>query len=566
MNKTLDIFKKQQEKSLNVLRAIDEFLKQGDSLGVLIDTSIRSKLKHAIDTLDGEKLKVVLIGGFSEGKTSIAAAWMGRIDKSTMKISHQESSNEVNIYDLGNDLTLIDTPGLFGFNEQLNAETNQIEKYKDITKKYVSEAHLVLYVMNPVNPIKESHKEELTWLFRSLNLLPRTVFVLSRFDEEVDVEDEQQYQDRLAVKKINVVGRLTDLIHLNKTEVAQLAIVGIAANPFDMGVDYWLSNPEKFLALSHIESLQNVTSEKISANGGVESIVQETKKTIIRDILTKQLPIAIENDNKISNEVEKLEKADDHLQKQLGMTVGDISDVKIHLREFVATYFSGLILQINRVNMETFNDFFEREIGSGGIVLNSRLQNEFERQIRSINQQINGLERSYCLEVEHYNSAVELIGRQGVGYMLKGNLVNNGTILLARDGIVKAGNLIGINLGNMLKFKPWGAINLAKGLNGVLAAAGLALELYDSWQEAKKNEEFQKAILKMRGDLEQQHDELIRVINDEDFEMNFFPKYANLKKLIDEVSQQIFASKGQQAKFREWRKNGESINIKFSMI
>ncbi|MGV8268407.1 LeoA/HP0731 family dynamin-like GTPase, partial [Pseudomonas aeruginosa] len=81
--------------------------------------------------------------------------------------------------------------------EQENAETQTIEKYKDITKKYVSEAHLVLYVMNSTNPIKESHKEDLTWLFRTLDLLPRTVFVLSRFDEVADVEDEQDYQANL---------------------------------------------------------------------------------------------------------------------------------------------------------------------------------------------------------------------------------------------------------------------------------------------------------------------------------------------------------------------------------
>src|SRR3546814_3971218 len=55
-------------------------------------------------------------------------------------ISHQESSNEVKVYEVGDDFVLIDTPGLFGFKEQVNAETNAIEKYKDITKKYVSEA------------------------------------------------------------------------------------------------------------------------------------------------------------------------------------------------------------------------------------------------------------------------------------------------------------------------------------------------------------------------------------------------------------------------------------------
>jgi GTP-binding protein EngB required for normal cell division len=566
MKKTLDTFKNKQEKALTILRKIENFLKQGEELGVSIDSGIRSKLVHAIDNLDGEKLKVALIGGFSEGKTSIAAAWMGKLDKSTMKISHQESSNEVKIYDLGDDLTLIDTPGLFGFKEQENPETHQIEKFKDITKKYVSEAHLILYVMNSTNPIKESHKEDLNWLFRNLNLLSRTVFVLSRFDEVADVEDEDEYQEALAIKKVNVIGRLTDLISLTDAEVAQISIVGISANPFDLGTDYWLSNLEKFKVLSHISSLQDVTSGKVSSNGGIEFIIEETKKTIIRDILNKQLPVAIDNDQRISSEVEKLNVANIHLQRLLGATNQDISEVRIHLRDFVVSYFSGLILQVNGVNIETFNDFFEREVGSAGIVINNKLQNEFERQLRSINQEIGMMQVSYQAEVEHYNSTVMQFGRQGLKYALKGKFVNKETVMLARDGLVSTGKFIGIDLSKMLKFKPWGATNLAKGLNGALAAAGLAFELWDTWQEAKKNEEFRAAILKMKENFEQQREELISLINSENFVDQFFPSYMDLRINFEDVTQGIAERKTQQAKFHEWRKNGENIDVEFSMI
>jgi GTP-binding protein EngB required for normal cell division len=164
MNKTLETFNAQKSGAIELLMRLKEFLRQGSELGVEIDHSITTKLEKAIQDLDGEKLKVALIGGFSEGKTSIAAAWMERLDKSTMKISHQESSNEVKVYEVGSELVLIDTPGLFGFKEQANEETGSLEKYKDITKKYVSESHLVLYVTNSLNPIKESHKDDLNWI------------------------------------------------------------------------------------------------------------------------------------------------------------------------------------------------------------------------------------------------------------------------------------------------------------------------------------------------------------------------------------------------------------------
>lgn len=194
MNETLNTFNAQQTHAVKLLQKLETFLQQGALAGVPIDPALSGKIHNAIASLADEKLKVALIGGFSEGKTSIAAAWMEKLDKTSMKISHQESSNEVKVYEVGQDFVLIDTPGLFGFKEQENDDTHAIEKYKDITKKYVSEAHLVLYVMNPTNPIKESHQEDLTWLFRTLDLLPRSIFVLSRFDEVADVEDEDDYE------------------------------------------------------------------------------------------------------------------------------------------------------------------------------------------------------------------------------------------------------------------------------------------------------------------------------------------------------------------------------------
>ncbi|MBB1441529.1 50S ribosome-binding GTPase, partial [Shewanella sp. SG41-4] len=253
-----------------LLNKLGEFLALGQEAGAGFDDNLIQKLHHAMTTIESGKLKIALIGGFSEGKTSIAAAWMEKLDVDTMHISHLESSDTVKTYQL-DDCELIDTPGLFGFKEKLNATSTQIEKFKDITKQYVSEAHLVLYVMNSTNPIKESHHEDLKWLFRDLNLLPRTVFVLSRFDEIADVEDDWDYRENLKIKQQNVQQRLSESIGLTAEEQASLAVVAVAANPFDMGTDYWLANPEKFKTLSHIDTLQQATFEKVQVNGGLMS-------------------------------------------------------------------------------------------------------------------------------------------------------------------------------------------------------------------------------------------------------------------------------------------------------
>ncbi|GAA8493219.1 hypothetical protein HpNP92_04580 [Helicobacter pylori] len=56
----------------------------------------------------------------------------------------------------------------------------------------------------------------MNWLFRTLNLLARTIFVISRFDEEADIEDEEYYNKRFTIKKENILNRLNDLISLSE--------------------------------------------------------------------------------------------------------------------------------------------------------------------------------------------------------------------------------------------------------------------------------------------------------------------------------------------------------------
>jgi GTP-binding protein EngB required for normal cell division len=566
MEKTLGAFKAQQSQALEVLQKLQAFLQQGEDAGIQIDSNLKAKLHSAIRNVADDKLKIALVGGFSEGKTSIAAAWMERLDRSSMNISHQESSNEVKVYEVGSDFVLIDTPGLFGFKEQFNSETNAIEKYKDTTRKYVSEAHLLLYVMNSTNPIKESHKDDLVWLFRTLNLLPRTVFVLSRFDEVADVEDEAEYSSNLAIKRDNVMSRLHDLIGLTSEEADNLSIVAVAANPFDMGTEYWLSNPEKFKALSHIGTLQQATSVKIDANGGAAEVVEETKKSVIRDVLTKQLPLAIQHDEKIGAEVDKLEGMNIRMQKQLASSQSQIAEARVGLRGFVTDYFADLILQVKGLSQETFTEFFERELGSEGVVLNARLQNEFDRQLSSVSLELGKMKIGFEAEVNHFNSTVKSLGKQGVDYVINSKVINNTTILATRDGIVTLAKTVGLDLGKMLKFKPWGAVNLAKNINGALAVVGLAFEAWDSWEQSQREKAFREAISQMVENFERQRVELLELINGNDFVERFFGDYLVLKASAEEISLSVDERRRKRQQFHAWRERGEVIEAEFTVL
>ena len=566
MNNTLEKFKRQQAQMVQLLNELQAVVRLGEQAGMTSAPKLEDKIQAALSSVSGDKLKVALIGGFSEGKTSIVAAWMERLDKSSMNISHLESSNAVKLYDVAEDFVLIDTPGLFGFKEQVNDETHTIEKFKDITKKYVSEAHLVLYVMNSTNPIKESHKEDLQWLFRTLNLLPRTVFVLSRFDEIADVEDEDDYDYNFNIKKNNVQGRLTDLIGLSADEAKELSIVAVAANPFDLGMDHWLQNLEEFKAVSHIHKLQKATSEKIEQCGGYLALAKDMQSSVISDILVKQVPEAESNYSKISEQVEKLKIMSGSLTTKLDRTTRDIEDARASLRDFATKYFSGLIIQVKGCNLETFSEFYEREIGSEGVIVGSRLQKEFNQRTQSINFEMQKMYVNFNSEVDHFNVTVKALGKEGVNHMLKSNLINSSTVLVARDGMVSIAKTVGLDLGKYLKFKPWGAVNFAKGANGVLAVVGVAFEVWDSWEKFKREEEFKKMVQSIVSNFEKQRQDFINMVNGENYYKNFFPDYIDLQNKIEGLDLSLNESRKRQQSFERWKESAKAVEAKFRML
>ncbi len=91
-NETLEQFKRNQKRNQEILKKLLDFVHTGEKYGINIGDSFKDKIRNAMENVAGQKLKVALVGGFSEGKTSIAAAWIDRLDES-MKIAHQESSD-----------------------------------------------------------------------------------------------------------------------------------------------------------------------------------------------------------------------------------------------------------------------------------------------------------------------------------------------------------------------------------------------------------------------------------------------------------------------------------------
>ena len=534
-------------------------LKEGKELGVDIEPEYITKIEKSIDENEDKKLKVVLIGGFSEGKTSIAAAWLEEYDKKKMKIAMTESTDDIREYNIGN-INLVDTPGLFGFKETANKE-----KYKDITKKYISEANIVLYVMNSDNPIKESHKEEIQWLFRDLNLLPRTVFILSRFDNVADIEDDNDYNGMLKIKRENVLKRLEDFEVIDAEKIQKLPVIAVAANPFDEGVEYWLEKLDEFKKISHIDTLQHATSGIVEKNGGIDSILLETQKSIIKEILELKIPLAKLKVNKLDEEYKNLNNVIDKMKGDLNNLGAKIFEVKKYLKSFIMKLFTDLILQLEGATMETFNDFFERNLGDKGIILNNRILDEFDKKVFDIETDVHRLEKNFNNEIDNFGDFTQDNSLEK--FKIGSNIMKNANLGLTNATVIAVRDFLNLSI----KFKPWEAVKIAnyinKGIPIIGSILGIGFELWDSYSKKQKEEKFLKAKNQIKETFEKQREEYVETIeNPEEFDKKMFKSYIELTDRSNKILIELSEKEKMKEIFKSWMEKAKAIDNNLKAI
>ena len=556
---TLKVFNKKKEDIFKMLDNLLLVLKEGKELGVDIEPEYITKIEKSIDENEDKKLKVVLIGGFSEGKTSIAAAWLEEYDKNKMKIAMTESTDDIREYNIGN-INLVDTPGLFGFKETANKE-----KYKDITKKYISEANIVLYVMNSDNPIKESHKEEVQWLFRDLNLLPRTVFILSRFDNVADIEDENDYNGMLKIKRDNVLKRLENFEVIHTEERHKLPIVAVAANPFDEGIEYWLGNLDEFKKISHIDSLQHATSDIVEKNGGIDSILLETQKSIIKEILELKIPLAKSKVNKLDEEYKNLNNVIDKMKGELNNLAAKIFDGKKYLKNFIIKLFTDLILQLEGTTIETFNDFFERNLGDKGIILNNRILDEFDKKVFDIGNDICRLEKNFNNEIDNFEDFTQDNSLEK--FKIGSNIMKNANLGLTNTTVIAVRDFLNLSI----KFKPWEAVKIAnyinKGIPIIGSILGIGFELWDSYNKEQQKEKFLSAKNEIKETFEKQREEYINLIdNPEEFDKKIFKSYIELSDRSNKILIELSEKEKMKEIFKSWMEKAKAIDNNLKAI
>lgn len=237
------------------------------------------------------------------------------------------------------------------------------------------------------------------------------------------------------------------------------------------------------------------------------------------------------------------------------------------LSEFVASYFfADIIIQAKSCGLETFDSFFQREIGEDGIVLQTKLEAAFEKRLGPIELEANRSITSIGADVSVFNTAIGTLGKQGLDFVVKNNVINNGTILAARDGVVTATKMIGLDLAKYLKFKPYGAMNLAKGLSGALALLGVALEIWDSYQNAKREEEFRNGVAQLVRNFEEQRRDILELLKGDEFIENCCGNFKALQQTVADIDSKLEDCTSLLQKFKAWKESGAKIEAQLATL
>jgi len=542
-----------RQKSLQRLQQLQSLLIEGKQIGIDVQDLIK-KVETVKGALEDGIIRIVLLGSFSDGKTSAIAGLLGRLED-TMKIDIDESSDELKVYrpeGLKKGFEIVDTPGLFGSKEK--EVDGKIIKFSEITERYISEAHIILYVCDAVTPLKESHAEIIRRVMRDYKKLDSTIFVINKMDETgCDLLDDVDFMQMEKTKKENLISRLRTTINLTPDEERRLNIVCISADPKGKGLQHWFSKADDYLKRSHISTLRDCL-DKIVERSDSQKLQQSTSDVSIRDIVNNVCTEIAEGKEPVEKALVKLDEQMQDLEFDTTQMKTELTTNKNDMADQLNMLKSNLVMDINSASLETIGNIIDAQIGVQDGKVSFYVFNQKVDAILSACGNANTdmlktatikFERTFNLQDEMLYDATKI----GSKY-LKNVKISGEKIKVARDLIAKY-------FGKTFKFKPWGAINLGKNITKFAgwAGAGIAvfLELYDWYKQHKAKRDLEKLKSELGNAVNNMIAQIFDLFKDEAiYYKNFAPVYIELCNKLEERQQEIEALKNKVASLEEY--------------
>ena len=553
--KQFNIEKQTALKGLGHLRAV---LNELGEMGADVGNELQ-KIDSAVQTIESDVLRIALLGAFSDGKTSVIAAWLGTV-MADMKIDMDESSDRLAIYSpqgLPEKCEIVDTPGLFGDKEK-KVDGEQV-MYEDLTKRYISEAHLILYVVDATNPLKESHNDIVKWVLRDLNKLSSTIFVINKMDEVTDLTEQVLFDAQATIKKDNLKAKLQRAANLSPDEIARLNIVCLASNPNGRGLEFWFGKPAHYESRSRINDLKAMTTEVLHRNVPAV-LIAKTGLDVVRDVVGQHVLRAEEQLAQLKVFAEQNEEESARISQDISKGRREVKRLAGELFEELQNLENGLLGKLRPLSFENIRDFLEDELGytvdGVGFKLNVKIKSAIDRSFEQSSKVTNRISQDIGRQLnssESFLNAMSESALKSMGGAAKGiaNLnpdIIKGAIFVARDTLKSV-------TGVVIKFKPHEVSKLAGSISKWAGPAGAAFTLASDLFSAYKAHELEQELKNTKDAIAEvikgSFKDIYDIIGDSEKLMDFFaPQLKEFERVVETVEEQSTFIRTSQAKLQ----------------
>lgn len=497
---SFEIFAEKKAGVLQTLQELSEILADLATAGIDVDDDLE-RLRSAMESIQGDVLRIALLGAFSDGKTSVVAGWLGRL-MADMKIDMDESSDRLAIYvpeGLPGKCEIVDTPGLFG--DKQRSVDGQHLLYSDITRRYIAEAHLILYVVDATNPLKDSHFDIARWVLRDLRKLSSTVFVINKMDEVTDLTDATLYAEQVQIKRANLRSKLQRAAELTPPELEQLHIVCMSANPNGRGLPFWFGKPEHYESRSRIGELKAATAQVLQSN--VPAVLQaKTGIDVVRELAATKSAVAQRELDALAAFGEQNDESIKRIEKDIEKGRTDVKRLGAAMREELTNMENRLMSRLRPLERGELLHFLEDEIGyisanEMGFKLQLAINDVVDKYFSHASAVTGHLNKEIDIQVAAGISFLEAVGSTAVDatkQMLES--VSQLPPKVIKDGIFAARDVLRKVTGITYKFKPRGAGklagNIAKWAGPAVAALQVSTDLYRAYRASDNESELRK--------------------------------------------------------------------------
>lgn len=498
---------------INALKKLEnfqnEFIKPLENYSEIQNVDfLNNKIIDTYNNIKSNEFIVALFGAFSDGKSTIIKVLT---NDDNIEISPLPETDQINVYDLNKTVKIVDTPGMF----------SEFKNHTEKTKRYISNANLIFYVVSAENPLKDSQIDTIKWIMKDLRKKDSMIFLLNKMDSVTDLYDESEFEKMCDVKIENIRDTLKNIDIFVKED----NFICISADPYAEGLDYWLKEND-YGKISRMDKLDKKLNKVLENNKEeliikvANSILNDCKTIILNEVgsfnYSKGELISLEakNLNYITNEIEILDKD----------IKNSFDNINANLESLRLEYLS----KINNIKApEDYANYFDSSLGKDSYILEERINNIFKFEIDNLVSEHTETMKKIELNSEKYQKQKSKVLGAGSTY---GKQLAKGLTGIPNDQLVKGIKIVRDSTKLPIKFKPWGMTKLAKNLKYGGAALAVGIDAISTYFSVKSQEEFETNVNQHKEEVLDLFKNIKTNNTLENFLDNYFPNIRDLKQ------------------------------------